>query len=86
MGGAVLTFGTMIAAWPSRESIQSIRHGGMLARIAIVGGIMLGSATPMIIQSLQNDEHWGSALRWKLASPAGTPVALEAPSPPLGDS
>ena len=86
-GGAVLTFGTMIAMWPSRESVQALRHGGMLARVAVVGGLMIASATPLIVQAFESSDPWGSALRWEIAADGiKQPVKLEESPPSLGDS
>ena len=68
LGGVILTIGTVVAMWPSRESIQTLRYGRGLARIALVGALIVASSLPLILLQIENDPKWGSALRWELAS------------------
>lgn len=74
LGGVILTFGTMIAMWPTRESLHALRRGGVIARIAIVGMLLFGSSLPLLLRYAENSEVWGSAQRWGLTAPAETRV------------
>jgi cytochrome c-type biogenesis protein CcmF len=70
-GGVILIFGTMIAMWPTRESIASLRYGsGALARIALVGGTLLVSSLPLVLAAVETYTPWGNAQRWQIEEQA----------------
>lgn len=88
-GGVILIFGTMIAMWPTRESIASLRYGsGTLAKIAVVGIILVTSSLPLVLAAVETYTPWGSAQRWQIEHAALTGDAEPSTAPPKarGDS
>ena len=73
-------FGTMIAMWPSRDAMQSLKPTpAYIARVALVSAMVLLSFSPLILQAVETHTDWGSSLRYKhipTFEDDGTPQAM----------
>ena len=64
MGGVVLVLGSMIAMWPTRESLESLSTPMRFGRLGAAGGLILVCLSPMVVWQVESDTKWGSAERW----------------------
>lgn len=65
-GSVILMFGTMVAMWPSRESIRALRPApALIARVALVSTFLFLSMLPILMLAVESFTPWGSALRFE---------------------
>ncbi len=65
-GGLILILGTMIAMWPTREGLQSLRFTpAAVARVALFAAVVALSFMPLVLMAVETYTPWGNALRYQ---------------------
>lgn len=68
-GGVIMVLGTMICLWPTRETIESLRPGGIsFGRAAIFGMLTAVTFAPVALWTFESYTKWGSAARFEILS------------------
>jgi len=65
VAGVILVLGTLIAMWPTRDSLDRLRSSpAIMGRFAVFTGLVALSIMPLLVWQIESDTKWGSAERW----------------------